>query len=161
MAVYVANESGTPVDELRLVALARYVLDAMGVAPAAELSVLLIDERAMTDLHVRWMGEDGPTDVLAFPMDELDSRAGQYGDEDGDEPQLLGDVVLCPPVAARQAAQHGHSVEDELHLLATHGMLHLLGFNHDDEETEQEMFARQTELLVGWRARPRGESALL
>src|SRR5688572_8158590 len=122
MSIFVANESGAAVDEASLVALARYVLDAMGVAPMAELSILLVDVGAMEQMHVRWMNEPGPTDVLAFPMDELEGTrmSAHPGDEDEPEPALLGDVVLCPEVAAAQAVAAGHSTEDELHLLCTH-----------------------------------------
>lgn len=150
MAVYVANESGVEVDEHRLVALARHVLGVMGVDPLAELSVLLVDVAAMEQLHVRWMGEPGPTDVLAFPMDELDTPTGGPSDE-VEEPALLGDVVLCPEVAAKQAPAAGHSVEEELHLLCTHGVLHLLGYDHGDPDQEREMFAVQARLLASWR----------
>ena len=107
MSIDIANESGVAVDEVRLAAVARFTLDQMRIHPLAELSVLLVDERTMTELHERWMGEPGPTDVLAFPMDELrpphlgGNRAGDP--EPGDDPGLLGDVVLCPQVAAEQA----------------------------------------------------------
>ncbi len=151
MSVEVANESGSAVDETRLVGLARHVLAEMGVHPLAELSVLLVDPDTMSRLHERWMGESGPTDVMAFPMDELETGRGP--DEDDDPPPaLLGDVVLCPEVARRQAAAAGHSTADELHLLATHGILHLLGYDHGEAEEEREMFARQAELLGSWRS---------
>jgi probable rRNA maturation factor len=155
MAVFVANESGTPVDETGLVALARHVLDTMGVAPMAELSILLVDIGAMEQLHVRWMNEPGPTDVLAFPMDELEGTrmVAHPGDEEELSPALLGDVVLCPEVAATQAVAAGHTMEDELHLLCTHGVLHLLGYDHADPEEEQAMFREQARLLTAWRAR--------
>ena len=158
MSVFVANESGTPVDEESLVALARHVLDQMGIAPMAELSILLVDVGAMEQLHVRWMNEPGPTDVLAFPMDELEGTrmSSHPGDDDPPEPALLGDVVLCPEVARRQAATAGHSMEDELHLLCTHGVLHLLGFDHGEPEEEQAMFREQARLLASWRARTSG-----
>ncbi len=151
MSVEVANESGSAVDETRLVGLARHVLAEMGVHPLAELSILLVDPDTMARLHERWMGESGPTDVMAFPMDELETGRGP--DEDDDPPPaLLGDVVLCPEVARRQAAAAGHSAADELHLLATHGILHLLGYDHGEAEEEREMFARQAELLGSWRS---------
>jgi probable rRNA maturation factor len=154
MAVFVANESGTPVDETGLVALARHVLDTMGVAPMAELSILLVDIGAMEQLHVRWMNEPGPTDVLAFPMDELEGTrmVAHPGDEEDPSPALLGDVVLCPEVAAAQAVTAGHTMQDELHLLCTHGVLHLLGYDHADPEEEQAMFREQARLLASWRA---------
>lgn len=154
MSVFVANESGVPVDEESLVALARHVLGEMGVAPMAELSILLVDLAAMERLHVRWMNEPGPTDVLAFPMDELEgTRMTHPGDDEAPEPALLGDVVLCPEVAATQAVTAGHSTADELHLLCTHGVLHLLGYDHADPEEEQAMFREQARLLASWRAR--------
>jgi len=151
MAIEIANESGVAVDERSLVALTRHVLAEMGVSPLAELSVLLVDVTAMEQLHQRWMGEPGPTDVLAFPMDELDS-ARSPDDDAEPEPTLLGDVVLCPVVAEHQAGAAGHSTEDELHLLATHGVLHLLGYDHGTPEEEQEMFGTQGRLLESWRA---------
>ena len=154
MSVFVATESGVPVDEDGLVALARHVLGEMGVAPMAELSILLVDVGAMERLHVRWMNEPGPTDVLAFPMDELEgTRMTHPGDDELPEPALLGDVVLCPEVASTQAVAAGHSTDDELHLLCTHGVLHLLGFDHADPEEEQAMFREQARLLASWRAR--------
>ena len=149
MAVFVANESDRPVDEDALVALSRHLLQEMGVDPLAELSVLLVDTAAMTKLHERWMGESGPTDVLAFPMDELE-RGGT--DDDDPQPALLGDVVLCPEVAARQAVTAGHSMEDELHLLCTHGVLHLLGYDHAEPAEEREMFTLQNRILADFRS---------
>ena len=150
MAVFVSNESDHEVDTDALVALARHLLDEMGVDPLAELSVLLVDTPAMTKLHERWMGEPGPTDVLAFPMDELEGRHGH--DDDDPSPALLGDVVLCPQVAESQAAAAGHSGEDELHVLCTHGVLHLLGFDHAEPEEERLMFREQARLIASWQA---------
>lgn len=151
MAVEVANESGSAVDEIALVGLSRHVLAEMGVHPLAELSVLLVDATTMGTLHERWMGEPGPTDVMAFPMDELET--GRSPEEvDTPPPTLLGDVVLCPEVAAEQAGAAGHSAQEELHLLCTHGILHLLGYDHGDADEEREMFRRQAELLGSWRA---------
>ena len=149
MTVEVANESGYPVDEISLVSVARFVLDRMRINPLAELSVLLVDIDAMTELHVKWMDEPGPTDVMSFPMDELDTA--RRPDESGPAPALLGDVVLCPAVATEQAAQAGHSVQDELHLLTVHGVLHLLGYDHAEPAQEREMFRLQNELLDTWR----------
>jgi probable rRNA maturation factor len=150
VTIEIANESGESVDEPTLVTLARFVLERMQVHPAAELSVLLVDEKTMTDLHERWMGEPGPTDVLAFPMDELEAgSSGPDGAEAG--PAMLGDVVLCPVVAAAQAVTAGHSTEAELHLLCTHGILHLLGYDHADQEEEREMFGLQNQILAAWR----------
>ena len=144
MSVEVNNESGVEADEPDIVALARHVLGQMHVHPQAELSVVLVDEAAMEQLHVQWMDEPGPTDVLSFPMDEL--RPGSDGEESA--PGLLGDVVLCPQVAARQAQQAGHTMQDELLLLTTHGILHLLGYDHAEPDEEREMFGLQRKLLL-------------
>ena len=115
MSIEVSNESGAEVDEAEVAALARYVLDAMHVHPQVEMSVLMVDVPTMSDLHVKWMDEEGPTDVLSFPMDEL--RPGREGAPS--EPGLLGDVVLCPEVAATQAKAAGHATMEELLLLTT------------------------------------------
>ena len=158
MSIEVANESTHHVDEQGLVRVARHVLDELGVSPLAELSLLLVDVEHMTELHVRWMDEPGPTDVMAFPMDELDLRgsrgAGHAHEEKPDEtgPAVLGDVVLCPPVAETQAAEAGHSLDDELQLLTAHGVLHLLGFDHGEPDEHAEMFGLQAELLTSWKA---------
>jgi probable rRNA maturation factor len=156
VSVEIANESGAAVDEDALMALARYVLGELDVNPLAELSVLLVDTDTMERLHRRYMDEPGPTDVLAFPMDEL--PPGRRDDDPGPQPTLLGDVVLCPQVAATQAREAGHTPDDELHLLCTHGVLHLLGYDHGDPEEEQEMFAVQGRVLESWRRHAAGES---
>ena len=144
MSVEVNNESGYDVDEAEFAALARYVLDEMHVHPQTDVSILLVGTDVMTDLHVKWMDEPGPTDVLSFPMDEL--RPGREGDPT--PAGLLGDVVLCPQVAAQQARAAGHSTAEELLLLTTHGILHLLGYDHAEPEEEKEMFALQRRLLL-------------
>jgi probable rRNA maturation factor len=160
VSIEIANESGTGVDEADLAALARHVLDDMGVHPLAELSVLLVDTPTMTGLHERWMGEPGPTDVLAFPMDELrpPHQAGARTDrgpaaEPEPPPGLLGDVVLCPPVAADQAGAAGHDLTAELELLTVHGILHLLGYDHGEPDEEREMFGLQARLVGDWAER--------
>jgi probable rRNA maturation factor len=160
MSVEVANESGVSVDEPALAALARHVLDEMRIHPLAELSVLLVDSPTMADLHQRWLGEPGPTDVLAFPMDELrppppgSERADRpASSEPGAAPGLLGDVVLCPEVATDQARQAHHPVGDELELLCTHGILHLLGFDHAEPGERATMLGLQDRLLESWRAK--------
>jgi probable rRNA maturation factor len=151
MSIDVQNESGVDVDVHGIEGVARHVLDAMKVHPLVELSVRLVDVDAMTALHEHFMNEPGPTDVLAFPMDELHDQRDDVDDGDA-PPTLLGDVVLCPTVAERQAAQAGHSTEDELHLLCTHGVLHLLGYDHGDQVEEREMFGLQGRLLESWAA---------
>jgi probable rRNA maturation factor len=157
VSIEIRNESGVDVDEAGLAALARHVLDGMRVHPLAELSVLLVDEVAMTGLHQRWMGEDGPTDVLAFPMDELGlpppgGSQAEHGTDDEAAETLLGDVVLCPQVAVEQARRAEHSVQDELDLLCTHGILHLLGYDHAEPDEHAAMFGLQDRLLAGWRS---------
>jgi probable rRNA maturation factor len=149
MSIEIANESGVGLDELGLERLARFVLTDLGVHPLVELSIRLVDVDAMTALHVHFMNEPGPTDVLAFPMDELHDQRDDVESPDT-PPTLLGDVVLCPTVAERQARKAGHSTEDELHLLCTHGILHLLGYDHGEPAEEREMFGEQSRLLAGW-----------
>ena len=155
MSVYVANESGVEVDEVGLAALARHVLSTMGVSPLAELSLMLVTEDAMERLHVQYMGEAGATDVLAFAQDDLTTGAPLSGSDEVPE-ALLGDVVICPDFAARQAETQGHSLETELHVLCAHGVLHLLGYDHADPETEREMFGVQGQVLDAWRAATAG-----
>ena len=155
MSIEVLNETDMVLDEMELVACSRYVLEAMNVHPGADLCLKLVDEAAMEVLHVQWMDLPGPTDVMSFPMDEL--RPGR----DGQEPEegVLGDIVLCPSVAARQAAEAGHATEEELLLLTTHGILHLLGYDHAEPEEEREMFELQRTLLLTFlagRSRPAG-----
>lgn len=143
MSVEVNNESVLPVDEAALQRLSIFALDQLHVHPDAELAIVLVDEAAMEQLHVQWMDEPGPTDVLSFPMDEL-----RPGTEDALSPAgLLGDIVLCPQVAVVQAEEAGHSTLDELLLLTTHGILHLLGFDHAEPEEEKEMFGIQRDIL--------------
>jgi probable rRNA maturation factor len=151
VSIEIANESGADVDTDAILECARFCLDQMGVNPMAELSVLLVDVAYMAELNHRWMGGDGPTDVLAFPMEEGTIDPGP-NEVLGGEPTLLGDVVLCPEIAAKQAMAAGQSTADELHILTVHGVLHLLGYDHAEAEEEREMFALQAKLLDGWRA---------
>lgn len=140
----VNNETDVSVDEVEFAELATYVLKEMHVADGAELAILFVDEAAMEQLHLQWMDEPGPTDVLSFPMDEL-----RPGTADAPTPAgLLGDIVVCPTVAARQAATAGHTPEEEMLLLTTHGILHLLGYDHAEPDEEKEMFALQRRLLL-------------
>ena len=157
MSIEIANESGVEVEESSLVSAARYALDQMSVSQLAELSIVLVEQEAMADLHVRWMDLPGPTDVMAFPMDEYDSSRRPDAADAG--PELLGDIVLCPSVAKKQAAGAGHSFEEELLLLTTHGILHLLGYDHAEPDEEREMFDLQRTLLLTYlagRGRPQG-----
>jgi len=144
VSVDVLNECGYAVDELELVACARHVMDRMKVHPDADVAISLVDEAAMTVLHEKWMDLPGPTDVMSFPMDEL--RPGREGVDPVEG--VLGDIVLCPSVAERQAREAGHAPIEELLLLTTHGLLHLLGFDHAEPEEKQEMFELQRQLLL-------------
>lgn len=146
MSIEINNESSVPVDEAALQRLAIFALDQLRVHPDAELAIVCVDEAAMEQLHVQWMDEPGPTDVLSFPMDEL-----RPGSDDAITPAgLLGDIVLCPQVAIAQAETAGHSTTEELLLLTTHGLLHLLGFDHAEPEEEKEMFGIQRDILLGF-----------
>lgn len=140
----VNNETDADIDEIEFAELASFVLSQLHIAEGAELAILFVDEKAMEHLHIEWMDEPGPTDVLSFPMDEL--RPGTP--ERPTPPGLLGDIVVCPSVAARQAAKAGHSAEEEMLLLTTHGILHLLGYDHAEPEEEKEMFDLQRQLLL-------------
>jgi probable rRNA maturation factor len=156
MGIEINNESGVEVDEPGLVQLGRFVLDATRINPLAELSVVLVDTEAMEALHKQWMDRPGPTDVMAFPMDASDGPLERFDPsappptDEGLGAAMLGDVVMCPAVAAEQAAAAGHSVESELHLLCTHGILHLLGYDHGDADSEREMFELQATILRDW-----------
>ena len=147
--VEVDNRSSVRVDERALVAQARFVLAELRLHGDTELSISLVDPEEMADLHVRWMDLPGPTDVLSFPMDEL--RAPSPHEES--EPGVLGDVVLCPQVAAEQGEAAGHGLTGELELLLTHGILHLLGHDHAEPEEHAVMFGLQDRLLAAWRGR--------
>jgi probable rRNA maturation factor len=142
--IEVNNETDAKIDEAEFAALSSFVLGQLHVAPDAELGILFVDEAAMTDLHVKWMDEPGPTDVLSFPMDELRPGTTEQITPAG----LLGDIVVCPTVATEQAKKAGHSPEEEMLLLTTHGILHLLGYDHAEPDEEKEMFALQRNLLL-------------
>jgi probable rRNA maturation factor len=147
MSIEILHESGDDLDVSGLSRLARFVLDAMRVHPMAELCIKLVDEATIAQLNEQWMDKTGPTDVLAFPMDEL--RPGRVNEEP--EEGVLGDLVLCSSVAARQAEEAGHPAADELQLLTVHGILHLLGYDHAEPDEHKEMFDLQAELLTEWR----------
>lgn len=151
MTIEITNESGVAADETKLLRLMEHNLAELHVSPEADVAIILVDEGAMEALHVQWMDEPGPTDVLSFPMDEL-----RPGTEDSPTPPgLLGDIVLCPQVAETQARDNGVTTEDEMLMLTTHGLLHLLGFDHAEPEEEREMFGLQRELLTSFALRER------
>ena len=143
MSIELTNESGVDVPLEALQELVQFAFGKLRVNPEADLAIIAVDEASMEQLHLQWMDEPGPTDVLSFPMDEL--RPPKPGDEPVSG--ILGDSVLCPSVAKKQADAAGHSVTAELQLLTVHGLLHLLGFDHAEPEEEKEMFGLQNSLL--------------
>jgi probable rRNA maturation factor len=160
MSIEVLEESGREVDVRELSRLARFVMDRMRVHPQAELCIKLVDEETIAELNEKWMGKSGPTDVLAFPLDEL--RPGLVDEEP--EEGVLGDLAICPTIAERQAeearakGQPGYSTDDEIDLLTVHGILHLLGYDHAEPEEHREMFGLQARLLAEWQGARRGET---
>ncbi len=155
MSVEVLEESGSGTDVDRLARLSRFVLERLRVHPQAELCIKLVDAATIAELNEQWMDKEGPTDVLAWPMDEL--RPGLVNEEP--EEGVLGDLVVCPEVAARQAEEAraggraGYTADDEVDLLTVHGILHLLGYDHGEPEEHAEMFGLQDRLLGEWRER--------
>ena len=150
MTVEVLNETAARVDDTELAALAVFVMGRLGMADDAELSVAFVDPDDMAALHQEWLDEPGPTDVMSFPMDEL-----RPGEPDGPPVTgVLGDVVLCHEVARQQAAAAGHSTEHELRILLTHGILHLLGYDHAEPDDEAQMFALQQALVADFESGP-------
>lgn len=146
------NESGMAADEQGLVSLARFALEQLRIHPQADLSILLVDEDTMASYHERFMDLAGPTDVMSFPMDELRAPA-----EDEEPPMgLLGDIVLCPQVTARQAAENGRSADGEAEYLLIHGLLHLLGHDHAEPDEKAVMFGLNDKIIEAWGlAKPR------
>ncbi|MDN4174425.1 rRNA maturation RNase YbeY [Nocardioides sp. SOB77] len=149
MSIEVLDESGHALDVRWLADLSRFVMDRMRVHPMAELCIKAVDEATIAELNEQWMDKEGPTDVLAFPMDEL--RPGLVDEEP--EEGVLGDLVLCPEIAEKQGGTAGHGKDAEIELLTVHGILHLLGYDHAEPEEHKEMFGLQDELLKEWRAR--------
>jgi probable rRNA maturation factor len=172
--VFAADEQNDhPVDTLRWARLAEAVLGEEGLSGDAELSVLFVDEGAIAELNSRFLGKDGPTDVLAFPIDEEPIESGRSPDSGGtgpgmpsepeDMPVLLGDIVICPAVAYRNAPDHAGNYDDELALLVVHGLLHLMGMDHQEDDEAEEMETKERELLArhyaevraqAWKAKP-------
>ncbi len=148
----VRDDTGESLDVTDLTRLAAFLMRELGMSPECELSITLVDEPVMAALHVEWMDEPGPTDVLSFPMDELREPAPGAPAVSG----VLGDVVLCAAVAERQAVVAGHSTEHELRVLLTHGVLHLLGYDHAQADEERVMFARQAQLVGEYEAATTG-----
>ncbi len=142
MGIEIANNSGMDCDEDQIVSVAAFALEKMGIHPDSDLSITLVNEDEITKLHVKWMDLPGPTDVLSFPMDELKPFSASDG------PGIVGDIVICPQFAEKQAVSH--SLADEIYLLTVHGVLHLLGFDHAEPEEHKVMFALQDKTLAEW-----------
>jgi probable rRNA maturation factor len=142
MTIEITNRSGIAYNEADLESLFQFGMADLALNPECDLDVLLVDEDEMTQLHVKWMGESGPTDVLTFPMDELRPNVPEAG--------ILGDIVLCPQVAIRQAESADHTFIREMSILGIHGLLHIVGYDHTTKEDEIEMFARQESIVIRW-----------
>ncbi|MEY3169071.1 MAG: hypothetical protein RL421_314 [Actinomycetota bacterium] len=145
MNIELTNLTAHHCDELRLTSVAEFAMKSMGLHQDCEVSISLVDEEEMSALHLRWMDEPGATDVLSFPMDEIKPNSASNG------PGMLGDIILCPSFAARQAEQAGHPLQDELELLTVHGVLHLLGYDHREEDEKEIMFGIQERYLRDWK----------
>jgi probable rRNA maturation factor len=154
MSVEVLNESGLDLDLAEFAKLARFTMGRMRVHPEAELCLRLVDEATITEYNQRWMGKEGATDVLSFPMDELRPARDGEVEQEG----ILGDMLLCPQYAIAQAPSFNRSPEDEMRLLTIHGILHLLGYDHAEPEEEREMFALQARLLAEWHGVKSGDT---
>mgnify|MGYP000327125860 CR=1 FL=1 len=143
MTIEITNKSGELVPTESVRDLLQNAIIELKLNPDCELNLVFVDIEEMTELHIKWMDEGGPTDVLSFPMDEMKPNSAANG------PGVVGDIVLCPTYAAKNGKQ---PVERELELLAVHGVLHLLGYDHEEIEDEVEMFALQEKILGEWRA---------
>ena len=144
MTIELVNRSGALVPDKEMISLLDYGIEYMELNPQCEISLSFVDVQEMEELHIKWMQEDGPTDVLSFPMDMPEGK---------DDVVTLGDIVISPAVAAKQATNAGHSVEHEMYILATHGLLHILGYDHADPDEEKVMFALQEKIVKEWSQR--------
>lgn len=142
MTIEITNRSGIAYSDEDLESLFRFGMAELDLNPECDLDILLVDEEEMTQLHIKWMDEPGPTDVLTFPMDELRPHSN--------EPGILGDIVLCPQVAIRQAESAGHLFTHEMSILGVHGLLHIVGYDHANKEDEKEMFDLQESIVARW-----------
>ena len=141
MTVDLVNRSGALIPEKEMHTLIDFGIEYMELNPECEISLTFVDVTEMEELHIKWMNEPGPTDVLSFPMDMPESKG---------EVVTLGDIVIAPAVAAQQASTAGHSVEHEIYILATHGLLHILGYDHADPDEEKVMFSLQEKIVKEW-----------
>jgi probable rRNA maturation factor len=141
MTIEITNRSGQLVPSDKCLSLLTYAYGKLELHPDCDLNLTFIDDKEMEELHIKWMDLPGSTDVLSFPMDMPES---------GDDPVTLGDIVISPRFAEDQATKAGHSINHEIFILATHGLLHILGYDHEDIEDESVMFALQETIVSEW-----------
>ena len=144
MTIEVTNTSGQLVPAAEMTSLMTHAMKALDLNPECDLNIAFVDDDYMTELHIKWMDEPGTTDVLSFPMDMP---------EEPGEAVTLGDIVISPVVAAAQALTQGHSTEHEIYILATHGLLHIIGYDHADKNEEKVMFDLQEKIVTDWEKR--------
>jgi probable rRNA maturation factor len=137
--IEIENRSGQLVPESEIQKLMEFSIRELGLHPECELTLAFINDKEMEELHIKWMDLPGSTDVMSFPMDELKPN--------DPEPGILGDIVISPVFARAQAEKAGHSFEHEIKILAAHGLLHLLGYDHQELDEEKVMFALQEDLV--------------
>jgi probable rRNA maturation factor len=144
MTIEVTNTSGQLVPSAEMTSLMTHAMIALDLNPECDLNIAFVEDDYMTELHIKWMDEPGTTDVLSFPMDMP---------EEPGEAVTLGDIVISPVVAAAQALTQGHSTEHEIYILATHGLLHIIGYDHADKAEEKTMFDLQEKIVTDWEKR--------
>jgi probable rRNA maturation factor len=142
MTIEVTNSSGQLVPSAEVTSLLTFAMGELKLNPECDLNLGFIDDQYMTELHIKWMDEPGSTDVLSFPMDMPENE---------DEIVTLGDIMMSPTFAAAQALAAGHSTEHEIYILATHGLLHIIGYDHAEPEEEKVMFALQEQIVEKWK----------
>ena len=144
MTIEVTNTSGQLVPTAEMTSLMTHAMKALDLNPECDLNIAFVEDDYMTELHIKWMDEPGTTDVLSFPMDMPEAPG---------ETVTLGDIVISPVVAAAQALTQGHSTEHEIYILATHGLLHIIGYDHADKADEKVMFDLQEKIVTDWEKR--------
>ena len=144
MTIEVTNTSGQLVPTTEMVSLMTHAMNALELNPECDLNISFVEDEHMTELHIKWMDEPGTTDVLSFPMD-MPEQPGEV--------VTLGDIVISPVVAAAQALNQGHSTDHEIYILATHGLLHIIGYDHADKADEKVMFELQEKIVSDWEKR--------
>ena len=154
MIVLLADEQDDPLPHAHLIELAESVLLGEGLSEGTELSIVLADRDKITDFNGRFLGKKGATDVLAFPIEDLEPGFVAQPDPAG-PPLTLGDVFICPAVVRENATESGVAFEDEMALMVVHGILHLLGYDHAVDTDAERMEARERDLLAAaGRTRP-------